>query len=243
MKKYFIMLLVMASVLTACMSKTMTVEIKEITGIRFKNNQVNEKDFDKISKIISKIKFQNRKMTIKNDLSLFITTKENIYKFMISSENHMKYTLNDTIYYSKDEKHIQELKEYLESLPDKYKVQSYYHSKIDNHYKKMEKDVYIKLENDGEKETQVVIEAKDKIFQLKVHDIEYDKEKNNYIDIDLVKDVDTIEKGNRIVVKGKVDKLPSWRIEIQNEYGYKTTFLPYYDEKLEEVVLKRVMDK
>ncbi|MBS7020736.1 MAG: hypothetical protein KH135_02545 [Firmicutes bacterium] len=242
MKKYIIMLFVIAAGVTACVSKTTTVDIKEITGIRYQNKQVNEHDFDEISKMISKIQFQNRKMSVKNDSSMFITTKENMYKFIISNESTMKYTMNDTIYYSKDKENIKKLITYLEGLSDKYRVQNYYHAKIDNHYQKKENDIYIKLDNALEHETQIVIEAKEDIHNLRVHDIEYTKENNTYQDMDLIQDKNVVKKGNKIVVKGKVDKIPSFRIEIQNKYGYKTTFLPYYDDARKEVILERRME-
>lgn len=242
MKKYIIMLFVIAAGVTACVSKTTTVDIKEITGIRYQNEQVSEHDFDEISKLISKIQFQNRKISVKNDISMFITTKENMYKFIISNDNTMKYTLNDTIYYSKDKDAIKKLRDYLDGLKDKYKVQNYYHVKIDNRYKKKDKDIYIKLDNVLEHEVQIVIDAKDDIHNLRVHDIEYTKESDNYQDIDLIKDMEVVKKGTKIVIKGKVNKIPSFRIEIQNQYGYKTTFLPYYDEVKKDVMIERRME-
>ena len=51
-----------------------------------------------------------------------------------------------------------------------------------------------------------------------------------------------LKAGKQIIVKGKVGNVPMWRIEIENQYGYKTTFLPYYDETKKEVMLKREMN-
>lgn len=244
MKKYVIMgsVFIVLCVITACMGKTSNLILKDITGIRYQDNQVHEKDFEQIEKLISHIEFQKIKMKVNDDKKILITTKDNIYHFKIGNNYRMKYTINEVSYYSKDEGHIKDLLDYLEGLPGKYESQSYYHAKIDEKYEKKKDDVFIKMETDGEHETQVVIEAKEDIYQLRVHEIEYDKETESYQDINLVKDSDKVKAVKQIVVKGKVSNIPMWRIEIENQYGYKTTFLPYYDETKKEVMLKREMN-
>lgn len=244
MKKYVIMgsVFIVLCVITACMGKTSNLILKDITGIRYQDNQVYEKDFEQIEKLISHIEFQKIKMKVNDDKKILITTKDNIYHFKIGNNYRMKYTINETVYYSKDETDIKKLLDYLDGLPGKYESQAYYHAKIDVKYQKKKDDVFVKMETDGEHETQVVIEAKEDIYQLRVHEIEYDKETESYQDINLVKDSNKVKAGKQIVVKGNVSNVPMWRIEIENQYGYKTTFLPYYDEVKKEVVLKREMN-
>ena len=244
MRKYILIVsvVIILSVITACVGQTTNLVLKDITGIRYQDNPVHEKDFKQIEKLISQIKFQKIKMKVKDDRTILITTKDNIYQFEIGDNYRMKYTINEVSYYSKDEGHIKVLLDYLEGLPGKYESQAYYYAKIDEKYEKKKNDVFIKMETDGEHETQVVIEAKEDIYQLRVHEIEYDKETESYQDINLVKDSNKVKAGKQIVVKGKVSNIPMWRIEIENQYGYKTTFLPYYDEAKKEVMLKREMN-
>lgn len=244
MRKYILIgsVVIILSVITACVGQTTNLVLKDITGIRYQDNPVHEKDFKQIEKLISQIKFQKIKMKVKDDRTILITTKDNIYQFEIGDNYHMKYTINEVSYYSKDEGHIKNLLDYLEGLPGKYESQAYYYAKIDEKYEKKKDDVFIKMETDGEHETQVVIEAKEDIYQLRVHEIEYDKETESYQDINLVKDSNKVKTGKQIVIKGKVSNVPMWRIEIENQYGYKTTFLPYYDETEKEVMLKREMN-
>ena len=154
-------------------------------------------------------------MNVKDDRIILITTKDNIYHFEIGDNYRMKYTINEASYYSKDEGHIKNLLDYLEGLPGKYESQAYYYAKIDEKHEKKKDDVFIKMETDGEHETQVVIEAKEDIYQLRVHEIEYDKETESYQDINLVKDSNKVKAGKQIVVKGKVSNVPMWRIEIE----------------------------
>lgn len=244
MRKYILIVsvVIILSVITACVGQTTNLVLKDITGIRYQDNPAHEKDFKQIEKLISQIKFQKIKMNVKDDRIILITTKDNIYHFEIGDNYRMKYIINEVSYYSKDEGHIKNLLDYLEGLPGKYESQAYYYAKIDEKYEKKKDDVFIKMETDGEHETQVVIEAKEDIYQLRVHEIEYDKETESYQDINLVKDSNKVKAGNQIVVKGKVSNVPMWRIEIENQYGYKTTFLPYYDEEKKEVMLKREMN-
>lgn len=244
MRKYILIVsvVIILSVITACVGQTTNLVLKDITGIHYQDNPAHEKDFKQIEKLISQIKFQKIKMNVKDDRIILITTKDNIYHFEIGDNYRMKYTINEVSYYSKDEGHIKNLLDYLEGLPGKYESQAYYYAKIDEKYEKKKDDVFIKMETDGEHETQVVIEAKEDIYQLRVHEIEYDKETESYQDINLVKDSNKVKAGNQIVVKGKVSNVPMWRIEIENQYGYKTTFLPYYDEEKKEVMLKREMN-
>lgn len=244
MRKYILIVsvVIILSVITACVGQTTNLVLKDITGIRYQDNPVHEKDFKQIEKLISQIKFQKIKMKVKDDRTILITTKDNIYHFEIGDNYRMKYTINEVSYYSKDEGHIKNLLDYLEGLPGKYESQAYYYAKIDEKYEKKKDDVFIKMEADGEHETQVAIEAKEDIYQLRVHEIEYDKETESYQDINLVKDSNKVKAGKQIVVKGKISNVPMWRIEIENQYGYKTTFLPYYDEVKKEVMLKREMN-
>lgn len=244
MRKYILIVsvVIILSVITACVGQTTNLVLKDITGIRYQDNPVHEKDFKQIEKLISQIKFQKIKMKVKDDRTILITTKDNIYHFEIGDNYRMKYIINEVSYYSKDEGHIKNLLDYLEGLPGKYESQAYYYAKIDEKYEKKKNDVFIKMETDGEHETQVVIEAKEDIYQLRVHEIEYDKETESYQDMNLVKDSNKVRAGKQIVVKGNVSNVPMWRIEIENQYGYKTTFLPYYDEVKKEVMLKREMN-
>lgn len=244
MRKYILIVsvVIILSVITACVGQTTNLVLKDITGIRYQDHPVHEKDFKQIEKLISQIKFQKIKMKVKDDRTILITTKDNIYHFEIGDNYRMKYMINEVSYYSKDEGHIKNLLDYLEGLPGKYESQAYYYVKVDEKYEKKKNDVFIKMETDGEHETQVVIEAKENIYQLRVHEIEYDKETESYQDINLVKDSNKVKAGKQIVVKGKVSNVPMWRIEIENQYGYKTTFLPYYDEVKKEVMLKREMN-
>ena len=69
----------------------------------------------------------------------------------------------------------------------------------------------------------------------------YRKETETYQDMNLVEYKEKVEKGTKVVIKGNTDLIPLWRVEIQNQYGYKTTFLPYFDEEKQEVVMKREM--
>ena len=103
-------------------------------------------------------------------------------------------------------------------------------------------DIFIKVQNNGEKEAQIVIEAKQDIYELRVHDIGYDQETGTYQDMNLVKEKSKIAEGKKVIVKGNTSLVPLWRVEIQNEYGYRTTFLPYYDESKKELILKREME-
>ena len=242
MKKYIVCLFVILAILTACMSKTTNLTLHDITGIRYQDFQVHEQDFKEFSKLISQIKFQNIKFKVNPDKTGLITTKDYIYHFEISDNYRMKYTINETTYYSKDETNIKKIIDYFEGLPGKYESQAYYYAKIDEKYQKKDNDIFIKVQNNGEKEAQIVIEAKQDIYELRVHDIGYDQETGTYQDMNLVKEKSKIAEGKKVIVKGNTSLVPLWRVEIQNEYGYRTTFLPYYDESKKELILKREME-
>lgn len=243
MKKYFFLatVLIIMSVMTACMGKKTNLILQDVTGIRYQDLQVHEKNFQEVTKLISQIEFQTIKYKVKEDQKILLTTEDNIYYFTIGNDYRMKYTINDKTYYSRDEKNIQKLLDDLKGLSGKYESQAYYHAKIDGEYKSQEDDTYIKVDQEGKVSAQIVIEAKEDIYELKVHQIEYDKETETYQDMNLVDYKEKVEKGTKVVIKCNTDLIPLWRVEIQNQYGYKTTFLPYFDEEKQEVVMKREM--
>lgn len=56
--------------------------------------------------------------------------------------------------------------------------------------------------------------------------------------MNLVEYKEKVEKGTKLVIKGNTDLIPLWRVEIQNQYGYKTTFYHILMKK-QEVMMKR----
>ena len=63
MKKYFFLatVLIVMSVMTACMGKKTNLILQDVTGIRYQDLQIYEKNFQEVTKLISQIEFQTIK--------------------------------------------------------------------------------------------------------------------------------------------------------------------------------------
>ena len=190
----------------------------EISEIKYNDTYIVSSDYNKIKNIVSNHTYLNGEEELKN--SLVIKTDKDIYSFKLS---------DDFISYNGKMTKDSEINKYLQDLTKKYHDRDFYEIN------------YVKDFEDGDNEiisldktsNYIVIKLSEKVTNFKINEILNDGD--DYSDVDLLYSKESVNKD--VIIRKSIDyKEPDIRISFTNEYGFRFSIIPRYnDDKLEFV--------
>lgn len=214
MRKLIVFLFVL--LLTGCGVKP-NIE-GEISEIKYNDTYIVSSDYNKIKNMVSNHTYLNGEEELKN--SLVIKTDKDIYSFKLS---------DDFISYNGKMTKDSEINKYLQDLTKKYQDRDFYEIN------------YVKDFEDGDNEiisldktsNYIVIKLSKKVTNFKINEILNDGD--DYSDVDLLYSKESVNKD--VIIRKSIDyKEPDIRISFTNEYGFRFSIIPRYnDDKLEFV--------
>lgn len=190
----------------------------EISEIKYNDTYIVSSDYNKIKNMVSNHTYLNGEEELKN--SLVIKTDKDIYSFKLS---------DDFISYNGKMTKDSEINKYLQDLTKKYHDRDFYEIN------------YVKDFEDGDNEiisldktsNYIVIKFSEKVTNFKINEILNDGD--DYSDVDLLYSKESVNKD--VIIRKSIDyKEPDIRISFTNEYGFRFSIIPRYnDDKLEFV--------
>ncbi len=190
----------------------------EISEIKYNDTYIVSSDYNKIKNMVSNHTYLNGEEELKN--SLVIKTNKDIYSFKLS---------DDFISYNGKMTKDSEINKYLQDLTKKYHDRDFYEIN------------YVKDFEDGDNEiisldktsNYIVIKFNEKVTNFKINEILNDGD--DYSDVDLLYSKESVNKN--VIIRKSIDyKEPDIRISFTNEYGFRFSIIPRYnDDKLEFV--------
>ena len=190
----------------------------EISEIKYNDTYIVSSDYNKIKNMVSNHTYLNGEEELKN--SLVIKTDKDIYSFKLS---------DDFISYNGKMTKDSEINKYLQDLTKKYHDRDFYEIN------------YVKDFEDGDNEiisldktsNYIVIKINEKVTNFKINEILNDGD--DYSDVDLLYSKESVNKD--VIIRKSIDyKEPDIRISFTNEYGFRFSIIPRYnDDKLEFV--------
>lgn len=190
----------------------------EISEIKYNDTYIVSSDYNKIKNMVSNHTYLNGEEELKN--SLVIKTDKDIYSFKLS---------DDFISYNGKMTKDSEINKYLQDLTKKYHDRDFYEIN------------YVKDFEDGDNEiisldktsNYIVIKFSEKVTNFKINEILNDGD--DYSDVDLLYSKEIVNKN--VIIRKSIDyKEPDIRISFTNEYGFRFSIIPRYnDDKLEFV--------
>ena len=190
----------------------------EISEIKYNDTYIVSSDYNKIKNMVSNHTYLNGEEELKN--SLVIKTDKDIYSFKLS---------DDFISYNGKMTKDSEINKYLQDLTKKYHDRDFYEIN------------YVKDFEDGDNEiisldktsNYIVIKFSKKVTNFKINEILNDGD--DYSDVDLLYSKESVNKN--VIIRKSIDyKVPDIRISFTNEYGFRFSIIPRYnDDKLEFV--------
>lgn len=190
----------------------------EISEIKYNDTYIVSSDYNKIKNMVSNHTYLNGEEELKN--SLVIKTDKDIYSFKLS---------DDFISYNGKMTKDSEINKYLQDLTKKYHDRDFYEIN------------YVKDFEDGDNEiisldktsNYIVIKFSEKVTNFKINEILNDGD--DYSDVDLLYSKESVNKN--VIIRKSIDyKEPDIRISFTNEYGFRFSIIPRYnDDKLEFV--------
>ena len=190
----------------------------EISEIKYNDTYIVSSDYNKIKNMVSNHTYLNGEEELKN--SLVIKTDKDIYSFKLS---------DDFISYNGKMTKDSEINKYLQDLTKKYHDRDFYEIN------------YVKDFEDGDNEiisldktsNYIVIKFNEKVTNFKINEILNDGD--DYSDVDLLYSKESVNKD--VIIRKSIDyKEPDIRISFTNEYGFRFSIIPRYnDDKLEFV--------
>ena len=190
----------------------------EISEIKYNDTYIVSSDYNKIKNMVSNHTYLNGEEELKN--SLVIKTDKDIYSFKLS---------DDFISYNGKMTKDSEINKYLQDLTKKYHDRDFYEIN------------YVKDFEDGDNEiisldktsNYIVIKFSKKVTNFKINEILNDGD--DYSDVDLLYSKESVNKD--VIIRKSIDyKEPDIRISFTNEYGFRFSIIPRYnDDKLEFV--------
>lgn len=190
----------------------------EISEIKYNDTYIVSSDYNKIKNMVSNHTYLNGEEELKN--SLVIKTDKDIYSFKLS---------DDFISYNGKMTKDSEINKYLQDLTKKYHDRDFYEIN------------YVKDFEDGDNEiisldktsNYIVIKINEKVTNFKINEILNDGD--DYSDVDLLYSKESVNKN--VIIRKSIDyKEPDIRISFTNEYGFRFSIIPRYnDDKLEFV--------
>ena len=219
MKKYLFFTIIF--ILTGCGSKNILFE--DIISISYQNNIIIENDYEGIVNLLSKIKFSCGKKQNYNDKILTITDQNSIYHFFISHNYYMEFEKNNKYCYTKEDEQIKKLVNQLDNIIAKYQNTDFFTITSEIDYKYSNEDIYIKLEKVNQ---YIILSSELPIYNLKINEIEYDKNNNSYKEINLLYSTNEIEPNKNVIIRKDILTEANFKISFETPYNYQINIIP-----------------
>ena len=190
----------------------------EISEIKYNDTYIVSSDYNKIKNMVSNHTYLNGEEELKN--SLVIKTDKDIYSFKLS---------DDFISYNGKMTKDSEINKYLQDLTKKYHDRDFYEINYVKDFEDRDNEI-ISLDKTS---NYIVIKFSEKVTNFKINEILNDGD--DYSDVDLLYSKESVNKN--VIVRKSIDyKEPDIRISFTNEYGFRFSIIPRYnDDKLEFV--------
>ena len=190
----------------------------EISEIKYNDTYIVSSDYNKIKNMVSNHTYLNGEEELKN--SLVIKTDKDIYSFKLS---------DDFISYNGKMTKDSEMNKYLQDLTKKYQDRDFYEINYVKNFDKANSEI-ISLDKTS---NYIIIKFNGKVTNFKINEILNDGD--DYSDVDLLYSKEIVNKN--VIIRKSIDyKEPDIRISFTNEYGFRFSIIPRYnDDKLEFV--------
>ena len=190
----------------------------EISEIKYNDTYIVSSDYNKIKNMVSNHTYLNGEEELKN--SLVIKTDKDIYSFKLS---------DDFISYNGKMTKDSEINKYLQDLTKKYHDRDFYEINYVKDFEYGDNEI-ISLDKTS---NYIVIKINEKVTNFKINEILNDGD--DYSDVDLLYSKESVNKD--VIIRKSIDyKEPDIRISFTNEYGFRFSIIPRYnDDKLEFV--------
>ena len=190
----------------------------EISEIKYNDTYIVSSDYNKIKNMVSNHTYLNGEEELKN--SLVIKTDKDIYSFKLS---------DDFISYNGKMTKDSEINKYLQDLTKKYQDRDFYEINYVKNFDKANSEI-ISLDKTS---NYIIIKFNGKVTNFKINEILNDGD--DYSDVDLLYSKESVNKN--VIIRKSIDyKEPDIRISFTNEYGFRFSIIPRYnDDKLEFV--------
>ena len=190
----------------------------EISEIKYNDTYIVSSDYNKIKNMVSNHTYLNGEEELKN--SLVIKTDKDIYSFKLS---------DDFISYNGKMTKDSEINKYLQDLTKKYHDRDFYEINYVKDFEYGDNEI-ISLDKTS---NYIVIKINEKVTNFKINEILNDGD--DYSDVDLLYSKESVNKN--VIIRKSIDyKEPDIRISFTNEYGFRFSIIPRYnDDKLEFV--------
>lgn len=190
----------------------------EISEIKYNDTYIVSSDYNKIKNMVSNHTYLNGEEELKN--SLVIKTDKDIYSFKLS---------DDFISYNGKMTKDSEMNKYLQDLTKKYQDRDFYEINYVKNFDKANSEI-ISLDKTS---NYIIIKFNGKVTNFKINEILNDGD--DYSDVDLLYSKESVNKD--VIIRKSIDyKEPDIRISFTNEYGFRFSIIPRYnDDKLEFV--------
>lgn len=226
MKKYLFFTIIF--LLMGCRSQNISIE--NPISISYNDYTIIENDYDTITNLLSQLKFSCGKKQNYNTNLLTITDQNTIYHFHISHNYYMEFQENNKYCYTKDSQQVENLVNELNNLIKKYQNTNFLTLNSSTSYESNDDDTYIKLDKVNQ---YITLSSELPIYNLKINEIEYDKEELSYKEINLLYSIESIEANKKIVIRKNVVDEATFKISFETPYNYQVNIIPVLNAQQE----------
>ena len=189
-----------------------------ILEVKYNNIYLVSSDYNKVKDMVSNHTYLNEEKKLQN--SLIIKTDKDIYNFKLA-DDYISYNGKMT----KDSK----INKYLQDLTKKYQDRDFYEINYVKDFDKANSEI-ISLDKTS---NYIIIKLNRKVTNFKINEIS--SSGDDFNDVDLLYSKENVNK--EVIIRKSIDyKVPDIRISFTNEYGFRFSIIPRYnDDRLEFV--------
>ena len=189
-----------------------------ILEVKYNNIYLVSSDYNKVKDMVSNHTYLNEEKRLQN--SLIIKTDKDIYNFKLA-DDYISYNGKMT----KDSK----INKYLQDLTKKYQDRDFYEINYVKDFDKANSEI-ISLDKTS---NYIIIKLNRKVTNFKINEIS--SSGDDFNDVDLLYSKENVNK--EVIIRKSIDyKVPDIRISFTNEYGFRFSIIPRYnDDRLEFV--------
>ena len=207
---------------TGC-NNTIFIE-QEIINMKYNQYTIQSADYSNIVQTLNQMTFYCDSQKQYNDKSLSISTTNAVINFTFSNNYYMEYQKDNKFCHTKNKEKVKELIFLLDETINKYINNNFYDIEFIRNYKETNTENNIRLDKSNE---YIVIKLHEQITTFKINQIDF---KDDYFEeIDLLYSQESVNL-NKIVIRKKIEKVPTYKISFINKYGYTFNIIPTYDE-------------
>lgn len=189
-----------------------------ILEVKYNNIYLVSSDYNKVKDMVSNHTYLNEEKRLQN--SLIIKTDKDIYNFKLA-DDYISYNGKMT----KDSK----INKYLQDLTKKYQDRDFYEINYVKEFDKANSEI-ISLDKTS---NYIIIKFNRKVTNFRINEIS--SSGDDFSDVDLLYSKENVNK--EVIIRKSIDyKVPDIRISFTNEYGFRFSIIPRYnDDRLEFV--------